>query len=61
MLARTSKYLALGRGILGVISDFHSIEMKLGTKVEYGLLNNFLKFDQDQLISCLALFPSEKF
>ena len=49
------------RGILGVMSDFDSIEMKFGMQVKIDVLNNILKFGRDQLISGLAPTGTKKF
>jgi len=46
--------LVRGRGILGVMFDFDSIETKCSMKVEIDALNIFLKFGFDKLISGFA-------
>ena len=43
-----------GRGVLGVMSDFRPIDMKFGMEVEFDALNDYPKFDHDQLISSLV-------
>lgn len=50
-----------GRGILKVIPDFDSIEIKFDAKVVFEVLNNFPKFGCEQLTSGFALTRIKKF
>jgi len=52
---------AWGRGILGVMFDFGPIDMKFGMVVEFDILNGYLKFGCDQLISYLIGGRTKKF
>lgn len=36
-----------GQGILGIMPDFYLIDMEFGVKVEFDILNKFLKFRHD--------------
>ena len=55
------QFLVGGRDILGVMSDFDSILMKFGMKIQSDVLNNFLEFGRDQSIRRLALTRTKKF
>ena len=50
-----------GRGILGVMSHFDSIETKLSMMVEIDARNIFPKFGSDKLISRFAPTRTKKF
>ena len=53
------RYPVGGRGVLGVMIDFDSIDMKFDMKVEFDELNYYPKFGSHQLISCPVGAPAK--